>query len=45
MNLKNIIVTWNALNSQTENIKAVCSSNGDYTIAFKKHQKTTYYLV
>ncbi len=38
MNLNGVIVTWDALNSQTANVKAVIKSKGDYTIPIKGNQ-------
>ena len=42
LDLKGIIVTWDALNSQTKNVKAVADSSGDYTIPIKGNQGTFY---
>lgn len=42
LNLNGIIVTWDALNSQTKNVKAVVDSNGDYTIPIKGNQGNFY---
>jgi len=42
MNLKGIIATWDALNSQTKNVEAVINAGGDYTIPIKKNQGTFY---
>lgn len=38
MNLKGIIVTWDALNTQTKNIKAVIEAGGDYMVPIKGNQ-------
>lgn len=35
MNLKGVIATWDALNTQTKNIEAVINSGGDYTVPIK----------
>ena len=42
MNLKGVIVTWDALNSHKNNVKEVINSGGDYTIPIKKNQGTFY---
>lgn len=42
MNLNGIIATWDALNSQTKNVKAVINAGGDYTIPIKGNQGTFY---
>lgn len=42
LNLKGIIVTWDALNTQTKNIKAVIKSEGDYIVPIKGNQGTFY---
>lgn len=42
MNLKGVIVTWDALNSQTKNVAAVVNSGGDYVIPIKGNQGTFY---
>ena len=40
LNLNGIIVTWDALNSQTKNVKAVVNAGGDYIIPIKANQGT-----
>lgn len=40
LNLNDIIVTWDALNSQTKNVKAVVNAGGDYIIPIKGNQGT-----
>ena len=42
LNLEGIIVTWDALNSQTKNIEAVINAGGDYTIPIKGNQGIFY---
>jgi predicted transposase YbfD/YdcC len=42
LNLNNVIVTWDALNTQTENVKAVVDGFGDYVVALKKNHQTFY---
>lgn len=42
LNLNGIIVTWDALNSQTKNVKAVVKAGGDYIIPIKGNQGTFY---
>lgn len=42
LNLEGIILTWDALNSQTKNVKAVIKSKGDYIIPIKGNQGTFY---
>lgn len=42
MNLKGVIVTWDALNSQTQNIEAVINSKGNYIVPIKGNQGTFY---
>lgn len=42
MNLTGVIVTWDALNSQTKNVSAVVSKGGDYTIPIKGNQGAFY---
>ena len=42
MDLKDIIVTWDALNTQKENVKAVKDSGGEYVVALKNNHKTLY---
>lgn len=40
LDLKGIIATWDALNSQTKNVEAVINAGGDYVIPIKKNQGT-----
>lgn len=42
MNLKGIIATWDALNTQTKNVEAVINAGGDYIIPIKGNQETFY---
>ena len=42
LDLTNVICTWDALNTQKENIKAVISKGGDYCIALKRNQGNFY---
>ena len=42
INLKNVICTWDALNTQKENIKAVRAKGGDYCVALKMNQPNFY---
>lgn len=42
MNLKGVIVTWDALNSQTKNVEAVINSKGDYIVPIKGNQGNFY---
>lgn len=42
MNLKGIIATWDALNTQTKNVKAVINAGGDYIIPIKGNQESFY---
>lgn len=35
LNLENVICTWDALNTQKENVRAVISKGGDYCVALK----------
>ncbi|MBQ9319042.1 MAG: ISAs1 family transposase, partial [Bacilli bacterium] len=42
LNLKGIIVTWDALNTQTKNIEAVIGADGDYVVPIKGNQGTFY---
>lgn len=42
LNLKGIIVTWDALNTQTKNVKAVINAGGDYIVPIKGNQGTFY---
>lgn len=42
LDLRNVICTWDALNTQKENIKAVISKKGDYCVALKANQGNFY---
>lgn len=42
LNIKNTIVTWDALNTQKENIEAVVAGHGDYVIPIKGNHPTFY---
>ena len=42
LDLKNVICTWDALNTQKENVKAVISKGGDYCVALKGNQGNFY---
>ena len=42
LNLTNVICTWDALNTQKDNIKAVRSKKGDYCVALKANQGNFY---
>ena len=42
LNLKNVLCTWDALNTQKENIKAVRAKGGDYCVALKGNQPNFY---
>ena len=42
LDLSNVICTWDALNTQKENIKAVVSKGGDYCVALKANQGNFY---
>lgn len=41
-NIKNCIITWDALNTQTKNIKAVIEGKGDYVVPIKANQSNFY---
>lgn len=41
-NLNGVIVTWDALNSQTKNVEAVINAHGDYIIPIKGNQGNFY---
>lgn len=43
MDLTGIIATWDALNSQTKNVKAVIEAGGDYVIPIKGNQGNFYH--
>lgn len=42
LNLKNVICTWDALNTQKDTVKAVIESEGDYVGALKGNQGTFF---
>ncbi len=42
LNIKNVVVTWDALNTQTDNIKAVVERGGDYVVPIKANQGNFY---
>lgn len=42
MNLTSTISTWDALNTQKKNVKAVINAHGDYTIPVKSNHETFY---
>lgn len=42
LNLKGILVTWDALNTQTKNVKAVIEAGGNYIVPIKGNQGTFY---
>ena len=42
LDLKDTICTWDALNTQKENIKAVIEKGGDYVVALKRNQGNFY---
>ena len=42
LNLKNVICTWDTLNTQKENIKAVRAKGGDYCVALKGNHPSFY---
>lgn len=42
LNLKGVICTWDALNTQKENVKAVVKNGGEYCVALKKNQGNFY---
>ncbi len=42
LDLTNVICTWDALNTQKENIKAVIAKKGDYCVALKANQGNFY---
>ena len=41
-NLNGVIVTWDALNTQTKNVEAVINAHGDYILPIKGNQGTFY---
>lgn len=42
LKLKDVIVTWDALNTQTNNVKAVIERGGDYVVPVKANQGNFY---
>jgi predicted transposase YbfD/YdcC len=42
LNLKNTICTWDALNTQKSNIKAVVEKGGDYVVPIKRNHENFY---
>lgn len=42
LDLKNCIVTADALNTQKETVKSIIKKNGDYVLALKRNQKNFY---
>lgn len=42
LNIKGTIVTWDALNTQKENVESVISSHGDYVVPIKGNQGNFY---
>lgn len=42
LNIKDTIITWDALNTQVENIKTVVSLGGDYVVPIKANQGNFY---
>ena len=42
INVKGNIITWDALNTQTENVKAVIDGKGDYVVPIKGNQGNFY---
>ena len=42
LNLKGVICTWDALNTQKENVKAVIEKGGDYCVALKGNHGNFY---
>ena len=42
LDLKGVICTWDALNTQKENVKAVISKKGDYCVALKRNHGNFY---
>lgn len=41
-NLKDVIITWDALNTQTKNVKKVIELGGDYVVPVKENQGNLY---
>ena len=42
LNLKNCVVTADALNTQVDTIKAILKGKADYVLPVKENQKLTY---
>ena len=42
LNLKGVVCTWDVLNTQKENVKAVVEKGGDYVVALKGNQGNFY---
>lgn len=42
LDLEGVICTWDDLNTQIDNIKAVAGKGGDYVVALKANQKSCY---
>ena len=42
LTLNEFVVTWDALNTQTANVKAVIGAGGDYVLPIKANQETFY---
>ena len=42
LNIKGAVITWDALNTQTANVKAVIKGKGDYVVALKGNQGNFY---
>lgn len=42
LNLKNVICTWDALNTQKDNVKVVIAKGGDYCVILKANQPNFY---
>lgn len=42
LNLKGVVCTWDALNTQKESVKAVVEKGGDYVVALKGNQGNFY---
>lgn len=40
LDLRDTICTWDALNTQKENVKAVISKKGNYCVALKANQRS-----
>ena len=42
LSIKDVIVTWDALNTQTKNIEAVIAGEGDYVVPIKGNQENFF---